>query len=77
MHSWRLQSDQLALLSSCFAAWRLWRADARTSAAHEQLRESRRVSGQQARQRLRQGLESALRGTQLEARQSMESSRAR
>eukprot|EP00434_Breviolum_minutum_P025695 symbB.v1.2.022706.t3/scaffold2028.1/size91989/3 len=70
MQEMRADSQELAMLASCFAAWRLWRADNRISSAQDvieaQANEIGRVASLQARQRVRHGIESALKSTEVE-----------
>lgn len=59
LHQMRADSQELAMLASCFATWRLWLAETRISSAKE-------VTAAKARQRVRNGIESALKGTEIE-----------
>eukprot|EP00435_Cladocopium_sp_Y103_P063517 s467_g25.t1 len=59
LHQMRADSQELAMLATCFATWRLWLAETRISSAKE-------VIDAKARQRVRSGLESALKGTEIQ-----------
>lgn len=59
LHQMRADSRELAMLATCFATWRLWLAETRISSAKE-------VTAAKARQRVRNGIESALKGTEIE-----------
>lgn len=66
MQKLRGDSHELAMLASCFATWRLWLADSRINCARDAMEVQWKEVGRVARQRVRHGMQSALKSTEIE-----------